>query len=114
MVCYHCSSFGCHIAAGDVAPGFHLWALVFFVVVVAISVNVGLHSCSFWCLSSFGWLSLLSGQSWMVVGVESVAKKMKNSLMTSWQQTECNCRPVPFYQNNRSCIAHTAKVEPDS
>ena len=48
MVSYCCSSFGCHITDSDVAPGFHYWALVVFMVVAAVSVHVGICSCSFW------------------------------------------------------------------
>ena len=34
--------------------------------------------------------------------------------MASWQQTERNRRPAPFYRNNRSRVAHAAEVEPNS
>ena len=37
---------------------------------------------------------------------------MKNSLLASWQQAECDKRPVLYYRNNRPCAAHTAEVEP--
>ena len=40
--------FGCHIAGSNVAPGFRYWALVVFLVVAAVSVRVGICSCSFW------------------------------------------------------------------
>ena len=49
-----------------------------------------------------------------IIATQSVAKKMKNSLMASWQQTERNRRPAPFYRNNRSRVAHAAEVEPNS
>ena len=56
MVSYCRLSFGCHVAGSDVAPGFHYWALVVFVVVAAVSVRGGVRLCSFWgvccCLGS--------------------------------------------------------------
>ena len=49
-----------------------------------------------------------------ILATQSVAKRMKNSLLASWQQAECNKRPVPYYCNNRPRAAHAAEVEPVS
>ena len=49
-----------------------------------------------------------------ILSVQSVAKRMKNSLLASWQQAERNRKPAPYYRNNRPCAAHAAEAEPVS
>ena len=47
-----------------------------------------------------------------ILSVQSVAKRMKNSLLASWQQAERNRKPALYYRNNRPRAAHAAEVEP--
>ena len=87
VVSYRCLSFGCHIAGSDVAPGFHYWALVVFVVVAAISVCVGIRSCSFWgvcrCLGSR--YRCLGIRTMMNDGFESIVRHLvAMSLSVTW------------------------------
>ena len=87
MVSYRHSLFGCHIAAGDVAPGFHSWALVVFVVVAAVSVHVGVRSCSFWglCCCLGDHHHCLGGQMMMNDGFKSVVHHLvTTSLSAIW------------------------------
>ena len=44
-----------------------------------------------------------------ILATQSVAKRMKNSLLASWQQAERNKRPALYYRNNRP---HAVEVEP--
>ncbi|EDR05483.1 uncharacterized protein LACBIDRAFT_329794 [Laccaria bicolor S238N-H82] len=46
-----------------------------------------------------------------ILSVQSIAKQMRNSLITSWQQAERNKKPALYYRNHRSRVAHAAEVD---
>ena len=87
VVSYCRSSFGCHVAGSDVAPGFRYWALVVFVVVAAVSVCVGICLCSFWgvCCCSGGHHHCLGIQTMTNDRFESVVHHLvAMSLSVTW------------------------------
>ena len=91
VVSYQHSSFGCHIAGSNVAPGFHYWALVVFVMVAAISVHVGICLCLFWgichCLGSR--YHCLGIWTMMNDGFESVVCHLVATLLTVMWHLGC-------------------------
>ena len=87
VVLYCHSLFGCHIAGSDVAPGFHLWVLVVFVVVAAVSLCVSIHSCLSWgiCCCLGGHHHCLGSQTMTNNRFKSIIRHLvATSLSATW------------------------------